>query len=306
MVVVVHNVREFLTDFRWFNWDFSFVSVLFIHDLCTLCILSLHSNITNAFLLIYQLGTCCIYVVFVATNIKSIADYHFGYETDVRLYMLIILLPLVLINWVNVFFYFLVHFFYMFICLFFIRLFSSLRLIFWLVFNWLGSKFEISCSIFECCQRRYDCIVWHYFVLHFAWANLIGRQRGSWTNWCFSIVFWNSLVRTGSYWSGNYVFHWVLQFTVLFATHFISDYAIGEWNENAKSFRRLNGCAESFNDIHNIFVCDDGTVWLLELWIRHKGNDYTEFTKRRLVNTSSCSYNFSFFWNYFYFLLLTG
>lgn len=57
-------------------------------------------DITNAFLLTYQLGGCCIYVVFVASNIKDIVDYFIDDELDVRLFMLIILLPLILINWV--------------------------------------------------------------------------------------------------------------------------------------------------------------------------------------------------------------
>lgn len=58
-------------------------------------------HIINAFLLVYQLGTCCVYVVFVSSNIKAIADYYTGSDTDVRLFMLIILLPLILINWVR-------------------------------------------------------------------------------------------------------------------------------------------------------------------------------------------------------------
>ncbi|XP_037034964.1 proton-coupled amino acid transporter-like protein CG1139 [Bradysia coprophila] len=58
-------------------------------------------HVVNTFLLIYQLGTCCVYVVFVSTNIKSISDYYTEEETDVRLFMLIILLPLILINWVR-------------------------------------------------------------------------------------------------------------------------------------------------------------------------------------------------------------
>lgn len=58
-------------------------------------------HVVNTFLLIYQLGTCCVYVVFVATNIKSISDYYTEEATDVRLIMLIILLPLILINWVR-------------------------------------------------------------------------------------------------------------------------------------------------------------------------------------------------------------
>ncbi|XP_050086530.1 proton-coupled amino acid transporter-like protein CG1139 [Anopheles aquasalis] len=58
-------------------------------------------HIVNVFLLIYQLGTCCVYVVFVSSNIKAIADYYTETDTDVRLFMLIILLPLILINWVR-------------------------------------------------------------------------------------------------------------------------------------------------------------------------------------------------------------
>lgn len=54
----------------------------------------------NTFLLIYQLGTCCVYVVFIATNIKDVLDIYMG-ETNIRLYMLMFLLPLILINWVR-------------------------------------------------------------------------------------------------------------------------------------------------------------------------------------------------------------
>lgn len=53
----------------------------------------------------YVLGVCCIYTVFVASNIKAIADYYIGYEVDVRIYVLTILLPLILINWVSEFLY---------------------------------------------------------------------------------------------------------------------------------------------------------------------------------------------------------
>ena len=41
------------------------------------------------------------YVVFVSTNIKSILDLYLEETTDVRLVMVIILLPLILINWVR-------------------------------------------------------------------------------------------------------------------------------------------------------------------------------------------------------------
>lgn len=72
--------RDFLTPKRIINFCFS--------------------DTVNVFLLIYQLGTCCVYVVFIATNVKEILDQYIG-ETDVRLYMLVFLLPLILINWIR-------------------------------------------------------------------------------------------------------------------------------------------------------------------------------------------------------------
>lgn len=51
-------------------------------------------------MIVYQLGICCVYIVFVATNIKSVADYYIK-PIDVRLYMLILLLPLILINYIR-------------------------------------------------------------------------------------------------------------------------------------------------------------------------------------------------------------
>lgn len=59
------------------------------------------SHTTNIFLLTYVIGTCCVYAVFVASNIKAIADYYIGEDIDIRIYLLIILLPLILINMVR-------------------------------------------------------------------------------------------------------------------------------------------------------------------------------------------------------------
>ena len=58
-------------------------------------------HLANAFLLMCQIGACCIYVVFMAKNIKSIVDYATDSDTDVRLFMVIILLPIIFLNWVN-------------------------------------------------------------------------------------------------------------------------------------------------------------------------------------------------------------
>jgi proton-coupled amino acid transporter len=64
--------------------------------------LSRYAGVTvNAFLILYQLGICCVYIVFVATNIKQVVDEYQESELDVRLYMVMLLLPLILINWVR-------------------------------------------------------------------------------------------------------------------------------------------------------------------------------------------------------------
>ncbi|KAL4717618.1 hypothetical protein ACJJTC_000767 [Scirpophaga incertulas] len=59
------------------------------------------AHVVNAFLLIYQIGTCCVYVVFVAENIHYVLTNQFGIEMEVIHVMAAILLPLVLINWVR-------------------------------------------------------------------------------------------------------------------------------------------------------------------------------------------------------------
>lgn len=45
----------------------------------------------------YQLGICCVYVVFVAVNMKSVGDQYFG-KASVEIYILITFLPFILIN----------------------------------------------------------------------------------------------------------------------------------------------------------------------------------------------------------------
>lgn len=54
----------------------------------------------NVFTLVYEVGSCCIYVVFMASNFKELTDYFLATNTDIRLIMLIMLLPLIFINWV--------------------------------------------------------------------------------------------------------------------------------------------------------------------------------------------------------------
>lgn len=56
--------------------------------------------IVDFFLILYQLGICCVYIMFVATNIKQVADYYWE-PLDVRIYMCFLLIPLVLITYIR-------------------------------------------------------------------------------------------------------------------------------------------------------------------------------------------------------------
>lgn len=52
----------------------------------------------NLFLVIDLLGCCCVYIGFVAKNIKQVADFYSATDYDVRYYMAMLLIPLLLIN----------------------------------------------------------------------------------------------------------------------------------------------------------------------------------------------------------------
>lgn len=53
--------------------------------------------LVDGFMILYQLGICCVYIVFVAANIKKLADVYIV-EVDIKIHMLILLLPLLGLN----------------------------------------------------------------------------------------------------------------------------------------------------------------------------------------------------------------
>ncbi|XP_053623801.1 proton-coupled amino acid transporter-like protein CG1139 [Plodia interpunctella] len=59
------------------------------------------AHIVNAFLLVYQIGTCCVYVVFVSENIEHVLRTQFQIHIELIHVQTIILIPLILINWVR-------------------------------------------------------------------------------------------------------------------------------------------------------------------------------------------------------------
>lgn len=56
-------------------------------------------TISNIFLLMYQLGSCCVYVVFVGQNLSNVINNYT--EMNERLVMVMILLPLILITYIR-------------------------------------------------------------------------------------------------------------------------------------------------------------------------------------------------------------
>lgn len=56
--------------------------------------------VVDIFLAVYQLGICCVYIVFVARNIKQVLDFWVE-PVPLEYYMLGLLLPLILLNYIR-------------------------------------------------------------------------------------------------------------------------------------------------------------------------------------------------------------
>lgn len=54
--------------------------------------------IINFFLVVDLIGCCCVYNVFVAKNLKQVIEYYNHIDINIRLYILMLLIPLILVN----------------------------------------------------------------------------------------------------------------------------------------------------------------------------------------------------------------
>lgn len=57
--------------------------------------------VSFAFLVFCEMGASCVYIIFVAENLKSVSDGYTGTETDVRAIMLMIFPPILLLCWIR-------------------------------------------------------------------------------------------------------------------------------------------------------------------------------------------------------------
>lgn len=61
---------------------------------------NLARNLINTFLVITQLGFCCVYFVFVAVNLQEVVAHYF-FKLDIRVFLILMLIPMVLMNLVR-------------------------------------------------------------------------------------------------------------------------------------------------------------------------------------------------------------
>jgi solute carrier family 36 (proton-coupled amino acid transporter) len=57
-------------------------------------------HIINFGLFFTYFGTCAVYTVIIAENFKQVVDHHLGTDSNVRFYIMMLLVPLILLSWV--------------------------------------------------------------------------------------------------------------------------------------------------------------------------------------------------------------
>ncbi|XKL66369.1 hypothetical protein PGB90_009789 [Kerria lacca] len=55
----------------------------------------------NFFFVVYESGSCAIYIIFISSNVKQLLDYYLQDDINLRLIMLYVVLPMVLVCWIR-------------------------------------------------------------------------------------------------------------------------------------------------------------------------------------------------------------
>lgn len=90
LVIEIFLSERYLNTFeKYFTqfWFLHYISLIF-------------RTTINVFLCITQIGFCCVYFVFVAANLHDVVKHYFM-DISVHWYLIVLLLPLILLNWVK-------------------------------------------------------------------------------------------------------------------------------------------------------------------------------------------------------------
>lgn len=144
--------------------------------------------ITNLFLVLYQIGSSCIYVVFIASNLKAVS---IG-ELIVRFLGRVSIFKLLSGRW-----------------------YPSWRKhrctdvhgvhIDPTHIDLLDKKLKTSSTVFFHCQLFNHCEFHFDLLLHFPWGSIIHQPWTSWNHQKHTIVFRHCALRYGSHWHGKWI-----------------------------------------------------------------------------------------------------
>lgn len=65
------------------------------------CLANSGKFFTNFFFIVFESGSCAIYIIFISSNIKQLLDFYLGTDQDLRTFMLYMIIPMVTLCWIR-------------------------------------------------------------------------------------------------------------------------------------------------------------------------------------------------------------